>query len=216
MSISVSQYGMLNYYGPRYGHVLLLYALTMYSYESIAQVFAVMFSNPLLGMLQYVNIWFASFLFNGLFLPVESIPWPFRVFSYILPFRYNIRSMAYQEYVEGPDWDGAVLCDPATDSSCLPGGYKCTDTGAGAACYGRTGEQVIQSIHQVFDAFNSNDTFNTDVAILIGIAIICKIVFVVVMSVKARSESKITSYEKAVDDANKKNSPVTIEMAAMA
>jgi hypothetical protein len=58
--------------------------------------------------------------------------------------------------------------------------------------------------------------FNTDVMILIGIAIICKIVFVVVMSVKARSESKITSYEKAVDDANKKNSPVTIEMATVA
>jgi hypothetical protein len=54
------------------------------------------------------------------------------------------------------------------------------------------------------------------VAILIGIAIICKIVFVVVMSVKARSESKITSYEKAVDDANKKNSPGTVEMATVA
>eukprot|EP01033_Poteriospumella_lacustris_P013703 gene13704-biopygen6226 len=217
-AISVSQYGMINYYGPRYGQLLLLYALTLYSYESIAQVFAVVFSNPLLGMLQYVNIWFASFLFNGLFLPIKSIPWPFRVFSYILPFRYNIRSMAYQEYAEGPDWGGAVLCDPATDSSCLPGGYKCTDTSASAVCFGRTGKQVLQSIHHVFDTFNSQDTFNTDVAILIGIAIICKIMFVVVMSVKARSESAIVppEYTKSGDAGSNKNSTVTVEMATVA
>jgi ABC-type multidrug transport system ATPase subunit len=190
-AIAVSEYGMLNYYGPRFGQMLLLYALTMYSYESIAQLFAVLFSNPLLGMLQYVNIWFASFLFNGIFLPVDQIPWPFRVFSYILPFLYSIRSMAYQEYAEGPDWGGAVLCDPVKDSTCLPGGYKCPGVSDVNACYGRTGVQVLDSIHNVFDTFNSNNTFNTDVAILIAIAIVCKIFFVLMMSWKARNESKL-------------------------
>jgi hypothetical protein len=126
--------------------------------------------------------------------------------------------MAYQEYAEGPDWGGAVLCDPATDSSCLAGGYKCTDTSASAVCFGRTGKQVLQSIHHVFDTFNSQDTFNTDVAILIGIAIICKIMFVVVMSVKARSESAIVppEYTKSGDAGSNKNSTVTVEMATVA
>lgn len=202
-AVSVSQYGMLNYYGPRYGHILLLYALTMYSYESMAQVFAVVFSNPLLGMLQYVNIWFASFLFNGLFLPIKSIPWPFRIFSFILPFRYNVRSMAYQEYVKGPNWGGAILCDPLTDVTCYPAGFKCTDTSAGAACYGRTGKQVLQSIHQVFDTFNAQDTFNTDVAILIAIAVVCKIIFVYVMTVKAKTESKLFPLPPASNSSTK-------------
>jgi hypothetical protein len=65
-AISVSEYGMMNYYGKHYGQMLLLYALTMYSYESLAQMLAVAFSNPLLGMLQYVNLWFCiiSLLWN--------------------------------------------------------------------------------------------------------------------------------------------------------
>lgn len=58
-----------------------------YSFEAVAQLLAVVFANPLLGMLQYVNLWFCSFLFCGLFLPIQNIVWPLRVFSYIMPFR---------------------------------------------------------------------------------------------------------------------------------
>lgn len=97
-AISVSQYGIGNYNEDHYGQMLLLYGLTMYSYESIAQMLSMAFDNPLLGMLQYVNLWFSSFLFCGLFLDIENITWPFRIFSYILPFRYTLRSMAYVEY----------------------------------------------------------------------------------------------------------------------
>lgn len=97
-SISVAEYGIINYNRDHYGQMLLIYSLTMYSYESIAQLLSIAFDNPLLGMLQYVNVWFASFLFCGLFLKIDAITWPFRIFSYILPFQYTLRTMAYVEY----------------------------------------------------------------------------------------------------------------------
>eukprot|EP01040_Poterioochromonas_malhamensis_P014936 gene14936-16624_t len=185
-AISVAEYGMMNYNRDHYGQMLLLYGLAMYSYESIAQLLSIAFDNPLLGMLQYVNLWFASFLFCGLFLKIESITWPFRVFSYILPFRYTARSMAYVEY-DGTTWDGAHSCSPDTDPSCSKG-YYCNST----PCYGRTGLQVLDSLQATFPLLSPEDNFAGDVGILIAIAIVCKVIFVVAMAVKSRVESSIT------------------------
>ena len=35
--------------------------------------------NPLVGILGYISIWFASFLFSGFFLPEDDVPWPLKV-----------------------------------------------------------------------------------------------------------------------------------------
>lgn len=188
MSISVQEYGMINYNGKHYGQMMLLFALTMYCFESIAQLLAVVFTNPLLGMLQFVNVWFSTFLFCGLFLPIKSIPWPFQIFSYILPFRYTLRSMAYQEY-KGTTWSGAELCDPLTDVLCQPEGFKCAP--GATYCYGRTGEQILHTLHKSFDLISPKDYFATDVGILIAIAVVAKLFFIVFMSMKATTESTL-------------------------
>ena len=38
--------------------------------------------NPLVGILGYISLWFAGFLFSGFFLPEDDVPWPLKV-------RYN-------------------------------------------------------------------------------------------------------------------------------
>ncbi len=35
--------------------------------------------NPLVGILGYISLWFASFLFSGFFLPENDVPWPLKV-----------------------------------------------------------------------------------------------------------------------------------------
>ena len=43
------------------------------------QVLSVAVLNPLVGILGYISIWFASFLFSGFFLPENDVPWPLKV-----------------------------------------------------------------------------------------------------------------------------------------
>ena len=47
-------------------------------YERIAQLLSISFDNPLMGMLMFLNTWFASFLFNGILVAADDVVWPFR------------------------------------------------------------------------------------------------------------------------------------------
>jgi hypothetical protein len=48
-----------------------------------------------LGMLQFMNFWFAGFLFGGFLIGEDSLIWPFRLFFYIMPFGPYLRSTMY-------------------------------------------------------------------------------------------------------------------------
>lgn len=39
-------------------------------------------------MLLFMNFWFAAFLFSGILLREDSVVWPFRIFTSILPFKW--------------------------------------------------------------------------------------------------------------------------------
>ena len=144
-ALGLSFYAIMDFNPEHFVHIWLIYGITMYAFETMAQMLSVAFDSPLLGMLQYVNLWFASFIFNGIFLPVDNIPWPFRIFSYVLPYRYAFRTTIRQEFIDNPEgfYRGAVLCDPITDPVCNRAvgfnrpGWKC---GSGAQglynCYG--------------------------------------------------------------------------------
>ena len=62
-ALAVPAYGMVAWYGPHFVQVILMYTLTLWSFEAAAQLFSVAFDNPLLGMLNFMNIWFGGFLF---------------------------------------------------------------------------------------------------------------------------------------------------------
>ena len=55
-SLGLAAYCIMNYNPNKFGELLLIYALTMYAWESVAQMLSVAFDNPLLGMLQYVQV----------------------------------------------------------------------------------------------------------------------------------------------------------------
>ena len=46
--------------GEAFGSVVLLFTCTMFVYESLAECLSVWFEDPILGMLQFMNFWFAS------------------------------------------------------------------------------------------------------------------------------------------------------------
>lgn len=190
--LPVACYGIINFYGKHFGEMWLIYSLTMYAFEALAQLMSVAFSNPLLGMMQYVNLWFCSFLFCGIFLPVENIIWPFRVLSYILPYRYTFQAMGYQEF-SGTTWHGAVECTyGSSDTNCLEGGFKCAE--GTQTCYGYTGDQVLKTIQGRFAVINDQDNFGPYIGVLIAIAVVCKFSYILLLAKKTSEESKISPY----------------------
>ncbi len=99
-AIGIPMYAIMDYNGSRFPQIWLMYSLKMYAWESIAQMLSVAFDNPLLGVLQYMQLWFAAFLFSGIFLPIDTIVWPFRAMCYFLPYQWAFRSMVYEEFID--------------------------------------------------------------------------------------------------------------------
>lgn len=78
-AVSIGGYAMLDFYAPHYVIYIILYAMTLYSFECVAHCMAVMLDNPLLGMLFYMNVWFCAFLFAGVMVPDDQVIWPLKV-----------------------------------------------------------------------------------------------------------------------------------------
>ena len=198
-ALSVAGYGIIDFNGERYGEMLLIYACLMYAFESLAQMLSVSFSNPLMGMLNFMQLWFSSFLFSGMFIKITDIVWPFRVFSYILPFRYAAQSLVYQEFIAKP-FRGAELCDPA-DTGCLSlsgdtgvnDGWQCPGLSDDAVCYGREGWQVLDTVGQSYEIISSDNTTWMNVGILLAISAVARIIYVVLMLHKSNQASTITA-----------------------
>jgi len=135
--ISVSGYGIGNWNADAYVPALLVHALFMFSFECVAQLYAVQFRHPLLSMFQVVNFWFSAFLFGGFLVPESDVPWPFRVFTYFSPIKYGTKALLNLEF-KGTLWEGAVP-NPASAS-----GFSCP--GNPVACFGYTGDQVLDTL----------------------------------------------------------------------
>ena len=92
-------FAIANFWGPHYLEITAFYAITLFTYECIARMLSISFDNPLMGMLNYLQIWFTSFLFAGVMVPEDQVIWPFRVFFYIMPLKWSISSNAYLDAI---------------------------------------------------------------------------------------------------------------------
>lgn len=158
---------------------LLLMTVFLTGFEFIGEAFGIIFKNPLIGMLGAVGMWFAAFLFSGLFLKPEFIIWPFRALCSCLPLRWAIRGMNYLEY-HGTEWEGAEL------SSVSPTGFVCPGASPTVNCFGRTGDQVLKSLTVQFGNLSAEDTVVEDIAYCLIIAGFFKILCIVSIILKTR------------------------------
>ena len=47
-----------------------------------------------------MGFWFSAFLYGGFLIPGEDIYWPLKIFFYILPIKYTVRSMNYVDNID--------------------------------------------------------------------------------------------------------------------
>mmetsp|Transcript_19713 Transcript_19713/g.49424 ORF Transcript_19713/g.49424 Transcript_19713/m.49424 type:complete len:298 (+) Transcript_19713:1-894(+) len=174
-ALSVSAYGIIDYNVDNYFSVLMVYAINLWVYERIAQLLSVSFNNPLMGMLMFLNTWFASFLMNGILVAESDVIWPFRAMFWMLPMKWCLRSFLYLEFSDSI-FKGATL-----DSSAK--GFTC-GADRKLQCYGVTGTQVLDSIGDNYKSIESKDNVSMDCMIMLIIGGVFMIAYFVVLQIK--------------------------------
>jgi len=173
-SLGISGYGIIGLWPARFGEVLIMYAVTMYCFESFAQLFS-LGGDPLLGMMNFINIWFASFLFGGFLVGNDDVVWPIRTFAYILPLKYCIKSMVYSEYIDADDYTPCDTSDPDE------------------ICFGNTGKEVLATLGKLYHLFDDESTFAQDFGFILAICAAIKTMYFVGLVMESRKVSTIKS-----------------------
>jgi len=196
-SCVISGYGIAGWWMPHFGHTTLMLAATLWSFEAVAQSQAVAFENPILGLLNFMNWWFVSFLFGGIMVARDDIVWPLKLFTWITPHTYSLRTLVNLEIVDS-EFEGAEACVAGPeDLTCKSHGnstegWRCSDPNLSPMnCYGRTGGQVLDSIGQNFSTITSESTFWEDLSYVLILGVVFKCMFVILMSKKCTAATKI-------------------------
>jgi len=181
-ALSVSGYAIGNWQSSQYGVMLTVWAFSLWSYETCAQFLSIVTTQPLLGMLLFLVVWFSSFLFNGILIDVDDVPWPFKALTFIFPYKYSLRSMTAIEFL-GTKFDGAI------ETVASPYGFVCSN--GALQCYGATGRQVLTTLGTVFRSISPDVDIIQDLGFLFAIGCVMKILFVILFIKKTSSVKKV-------------------------
>eukprot|EP00656_Telonema_subtile_P011181 TRINITY_DN15501_c0_g2_i1.p1 TRINITY_DN15501_c0_g2~~TRINITY_DN15501_c0_g2_i1.p1 ORF type:complete len:200 (-),score=25.15 TRINITY_DN15501_c0_g2_i1:54-653(-) len=134
--------------------------------------------NSVMGIVNYFGFFSNGFLFMGIGLMPNQVSWVFRWMFYILPQWWASQNIAYATF-HWSSMDNTALCETANDSSCqynshdgavkLPG-WKCTDGTDSNSCWGSTGDQVLDSLHVIYQQASSEDRLTRNCVIILGFA----------------------------------------------
>lgn len=191
-AITPSGYGVGNWNSDGYLTVLAVHALLLFSFECAAQCFAVQFAHPLLGLFNFINFWFATFLFGGFMVPEKDVIWPLRIFAYVSPMKFATKAIIYAE-LQGTTFEGAVLDSNKTR------GFDCPGSEAGAECYGATGDQVLRSMAgSFFKHLSPEDEFFKDCGAVLAIAVAFRLLYFAFAAARCSNGNQVVPPLEAV------------------
>lgn len=131
------------------GVSVVIFAICLWTFESMGQFIGVLFKNTMAGMLAMMFIWFTCFLFMGSFLQAENTILPFGFFMLVLPLKWTCMAMSFNVFSDS-EWEGAVLTEDNSK------GFVCPNMPA-MNCYGKTGTQVLTSLAMDFSDVSPDD-----------------------------------------------------------
>ena len=165
----------------------LVYFSMLMTTECTAQAFSLL-ANPLFGLMNYMQVWFMAFLFNGISIPVDSVKWPFRSLCYATPYRWGQAALCYIAFIDTPDYAGAEpgnasdspsAAVPYCNSAHLDSaghGFFCPKLRP-AACYGRTGAQILTSLGFNFQTISADDNWLPYAGLIFAQVLFWKLLF---------------------------------------
>jgi len=155
--------------------VYLTFCAVLYLFECTAEFFAIAFKEPIMGMLTFMAIWFASFLFGGFLIALEDMFWPFKLFYYTLSYSYYVRSITYSIFTS-ITWP---VCIPEEN----PGQPVCVDSS--------DGKDVLDALSTMFYVSSSENRVAQDILSVLGMAFVWKALSIVAMLHATRKVAKI-------------------------
>jgi len=173
--ISLGGYAIYGFSPESYLKVWLMHALMLFGNDSMAHFFGAFFSHPLMSAVSIVCMWFTGFLFGGVLVPQPDIVWPFRIFCWMLPLGYMVPTFVYEEFIVA-EFNGAQAC---TGSCRMP--FDCPGDPEYLSCFGRTGDEVLSSVHELFDCIDNKDRYGEYMLAMGIIALFWKLIYVVVV-----------------------------------
>ena len=204
---------------PNFPMAWLVYALTFWSFEGCAQMLAVS-PRVIFGLFNYLNLYFAAFLFCGMFVDVSDVVWPLRTMCYFFPLGWALQSYIYALYHGQPDYSGALDCTPG---AVMPNGVLCSDQGfycssdddpTGAVCYGRTGDQILNSLSIQFTIFGDDGHYARNIGLIIAFGALCRIGYVAqvwvltqVVGGQEPADPAAATVSSTTDDSNPADTP---------
>lgn len=191
--ISASAYGILGCHAD-YGSYLLIFAVGSFWFECLAEMFSAISDNPLMGMLEFLALWFGSFLFAGSFLPFEDIPVVVRWLYYVLPFAPSFSAIAYVTMINEP-WES---CDPATDYT----GTICIDLTIPPYNQEESGVVILDAVSRQVSQISSEDQRAVQLGTLIGIGLLVKCVYIAIVLFKSSRSTKLYPRKETRDESN--------------
>jgi hypothetical protein len=145
-------------------------------------------ANPIMGMLNYANIWFAATLFSGLVFRGVDVIWPIRVLYYILPFKYLFGGIAWAIYKDA-EYSGAEPCPVGMD--CGGRTFYCPgDVTGGLQCWGRTGLEILSSGSYLYEVVSPTDYYLFYLSMLLAQAAVYKTLQFVVLYAKSMANQR--------------------------
>uniref|UniRef100_A0A0G4HW09 ABC transporter domain-containing protein n=1 Tax=Chromera velia CCMP2878 TaxID=1169474 RepID=A0A0G4HW09_9ALVE len=184
--IGVGCYGIMDYNPEELLRMWLLFTLELWGFEVIAQFASVLGTQPLLNMCAFLGMWFGAFLFSGFFIDPEDVVWPLRVFVYMFPLRWAGSSFTQTEFAS-QTFSGATEV-PVTEQN--PRGFVCDEGIPVTSCFGRTGAQVLESVHSTFRTIDNQDTYWRDVGYLLAIGCGFKVLHIALTYRRLMQDSK--------------------------
>ena len=171
-AVGVQGYAINTFEPSSFLPVVVLTTAILFVYEAIAECMAVWFDNPIIGMLNFMNFWFAGFLFGGFVISVDDLYWPFKAFYYALPYQYFVHGAAYEIFI---DAEFEPCLDPRTSA-------VCTNSTAGV--------DVLDQLSRVFSVVSPEGRFGSDVGFMLAIAGFFKLLFFLGVVIKGNRFSK--------------------------
>ena len=163
----------------------LIYALCFWAFEGMAQQLAIA-PNVVIGLFNFLNLYFAAFLFCGMFVDIDDVIWPLRALCYFFPLQWAMQSYMYAMFHDMPESSGAKACAPGSTPAdgggqiCSANGFYCPPTAddpAGAICFGRTGDEILNSLSKQFTIYGDNGHYARNIPLIIAFGALFRVVY---------------------------------------
>jgi len=184
LCVTVPLFGVGGFPWHNFAQTFLIYSINLWVWECMGQ-FLSLGRNPIMGMLNYVGIWFMATLFSGLVFRGEDVIWPIRLLYYVLPFKYLFGGMAWAVFT-GATYSGAMPCSENCDGR----PFTCDGDTSGLQCWGVTGEQILRSGSYLYEVITPTDFYGFNVSMLVAQAVVFKLLSLTLLYIKSMANAR--------------------------